>query len=579
MDKNTAYMLGKAFKLGMIYAKGKAHKDRKLALDDPKWITVHPNGKENKGRPALLDSETGEVLGGMGGKFNGKHISAVPEHGKNEQMGAQMRVNAKNHKADLMNGQTIPFQSVNNPANTDPANVDNPENKDPASTENLENQNNFNFSEEEKSKISKYIDIFSKGRTLDKKRSKDMKAFLNAYENNQPIFKDIPDIKDSTSLKKAIKTYKENVDKYAGVSYVTDLFDSGYIKTSNIQNLNLLRETRDNLKEKISQQVNNIKQKQKELDQPQKQTETQATKTQTIKNNLLNNPYKEVKNTKEADDLVQKWLPDSVVTFKNVDLKNTNDSIKALHSVLNNYPALSSQLKNFGINSSINTVAKNKVKNLLKDPDFAKKVDERLDSDLILKKERISKYLDNLGFDNTCKVYSIKTTDVKYSSDKEKLLDNMQSAIKDKFRLSVAMDVANVSNITPRMSKNTYACAEKGEGVFLSARSKTNQDQSYREDIETGWHPRTDKMTGYEAIVTHELGHVMDFYTNARKDPEIIKLFQSSNIRKELSGYATKNIQEFIAEGFLEYRGSSNPRPIAKSIGERLETLYKQLTK
>ena len=110
MDKQTAYMLGKVFKLGMIYAQGKAHKDRKLALDDPKWITVHPNGKENKGRPALLDSETGEVLGGMGGKFNGKHISAVPEHGKNEQMGAQMNVNARNHKADLMNGQTINFR-------------------------------------------------------------------------------------------------------------------------------------------------------------------------------------------------------------------------------------------------------------------------------------------------------------------------------------------------------------------------------------------------------------------------------------------------------------------------------------
>ena len=79
MDKEQAYKIGLAFKLGMIYAKGKAHakltNDSKLALDDPKWITVHPNGKENKGRPALLDSETGEVLGGMGGKFNGKHIS------------------------------------------------------------------------------------------------------------------------------------------------------------------------------------------------------------------------------------------------------------------------------------------------------------------------------------------------------------------------------------------------------------------------------------------------------------------------------------------------------------------------
>ena len=123
MDKNTAYMLGKAFKLGMIYAKGKAHRqivnDSKLTKDEAKWITVHPNGKENKGRPALLDSETGEVLGGMGGKFNGKHISAVPEHGKHEQMGAQMRVNAKNHKADLMNGQNINFRQkqTNTPIN------------------------------------------------------------------------------------------------------------------------------------------------------------------------------------------------------------------------------------------------------------------------------------------------------------------------------------------------------------------------------------------------------------------------------------------------------------------------------
>ena len=125
MDKEQAYKIGLAFKLGMIYARGKAHakltNDSKLTLDDPKWITVHPNGEENKGRPALLDSETGEVLGGMGGKFNGKHISAVPQHGKNEQMGAQMRVNAKNHKADLMNGQKIDFIKNKQLENNQPA--------------------------------------------------------------------------------------------------------------------------------------------------------------------------------------------------------------------------------------------------------------------------------------------------------------------------------------------------------------------------------------------------------------------------------------------------------------------------
>lgn len=48
-----------------------------FAMDADKWITVHPNGAEGKGRPALIDGETGRVKGGMGGKFNGQKISEV----------------------------------------------------------------------------------------------------------------------------------------------------------------------------------------------------------------------------------------------------------------------------------------------------------------------------------------------------------------------------------------------------------------------------------------------------------------------------------------------------------------------
>lgn len=201
-------MLGKAFKLGMIYAQGKAHKDRKLALDDPKWITVHPNGKENKGRPALLDSETGEVLGGMGGKFNGKHISAVPEHGKNEQMGAQMFVNAKNHRADLMNGQTIPFQSVNNPANTDPANVDNPENKeikeskknklDKFNKDYIQNLNNFGFTIENLKNINNELS------------NENIYTLISVLENNQPLVKKVsPKELETITLEQLNEKYKD----------------------------------------------------------------------------------------------------------------------------------------------------------------------------------------------------------------------------------------------------------------------------------------------------------------------------------------------------------------------------------
>jgi len=47
--------------------------DDDLAQDADRWITVHPNGKDAKGQPALI-GENGEVKAGMGGKFNGKNI-------------------------------------------------------------------------------------------------------------------------------------------------------------------------------------------------------------------------------------------------------------------------------------------------------------------------------------------------------------------------------------------------------------------------------------------------------------------------------------------------------------------------
>lgn len=94
-----------AFMKGFLYALGRQKK--KLAQDDAKWITVHPNGQGHKGRTALIDTSSGEVLGGMGGKFNGRHISAVKRG--HEQAGAQMNVNRMNHKADMMINQKIGF--------------------------------------------------------------------------------------------------------------------------------------------------------------------------------------------------------------------------------------------------------------------------------------------------------------------------------------------------------------------------------------------------------------------------------------------------------------------------------------
>ena len=102
MDAERAEELGRAFRHGMAWGKGVS-----MAQDDAQWITVHPNGKGAnangdpiKGRPVLIDSDTGEILGGAGGKFTGRHISAMPKGGKHEQPGAQMVINRAHLKRE-----------------------------------------------------------------------------------------------------------------------------------------------------------------------------------------------------------------------------------------------------------------------------------------------------------------------------------------------------------------------------------------------------------------------------------------------------------------------------------------------
>ena len=51
-------------------------KARRMLAMDSSWITVKPNGAENKGSPVKID-ESGRIEAGMGGKFNGEKINEV----------------------------------------------------------------------------------------------------------------------------------------------------------------------------------------------------------------------------------------------------------------------------------------------------------------------------------------------------------------------------------------------------------------------------------------------------------------------------------------------------------------------
>jgi hypothetical protein len=77
-----------------------------IAADADKWITVHPNGPNATGQPALI-GENGEIKAGMGGKFNGNPIS--------EAHGAPGRPNPRSSTHAVLGAKETP-RAATNPA-------------------------------------------------------------------------------------------------------------------------------------------------------------------------------------------------------------------------------------------------------------------------------------------------------------------------------------------------------------------------------------------------------------------------------------------------------------------------------
>lgn len=87
---------------------------KRLAKDG--WITIKPNGRRNKGQPVLL-GENGEILGGMGGKFNGLKMKDVKDANKKLKQKNEYAKSghSKGESPELYNAP-IPSAAANAPA-------------------------------------------------------------------------------------------------------------------------------------------------------------------------------------------------------------------------------------------------------------------------------------------------------------------------------------------------------------------------------------------------------------------------------------------------------------------------------
>ena len=72
------------------------------------------------------------------------------------------------------------------------------------------------------------------------------------------------------------------------------------------------------------------------------------------------------------------------------------------------------------------------------------------------------------------------------------------------------------------------------------------------------------------------MGHEIERLLGLHQNKELLNIFATKDIYKELSFYGRKSVSEMIAEGWAEYSTSKTPRPIAKEIGEIIEKEYEK---
>ncbi|MCF7999644.1 MAG: hypothetical protein K9L25_11440, partial [Methylovulum sp.] len=110
------------------------------------------------------------------------------------------------------------------------------------------------------------------------------------------------------------------------------------------------------------------------------------------------------------------------------------------------------------------------------------------------------------------------------------------------------------------------------EKYSATAKGITELDAALKRTVKSGFHPQA--CDTVKSLVDHELGHQLDDLLNLNKDQEIINLFNTTT-EYEVSRYARRNIKEFIAESWAEFKNNQEPRITSKKIGEIITARYR----
>ncbi len=137
--------------------------------------------------------------------------------------------------------------------------------------------------------------------------------------------------------------------------------------------------------------------------------------------------------------------------------------------------------------------------------------------------------------------------------------------------------------VKPRkVSGNTYAHSWAQKDVAgVTVNSKWGgAPERFREalarDVASQWHPPG--CDTIRSVVDHELAHQLDDLLGLHIDGDIQHAYKEARllgIKEKVSGYAEKNIKEFIAECWAESCNSEQPREFARRIAEIVRARYR----
>lgn len=560
MKKQHAYKIGRAFRVGLAFAIGKSHKRFAGAMDDDKWITVKPHGEESDDYQHIrIDSDTGEITAGLGGKFNGTNIDDLPR-GKNPHPIDEKKYQAwKKRKEERSN-----------------ASQNNDETSSAGGGKRIwDTHDRDKMSAKDKQELKKKLktrseEEYKKYQSATNQASRTEHYMESAQLENEIAWLDGVDERDLPNLvlegigacrpeKGKIWTQAET---YFGKEWVVMPGSPEFAYGAKFS---------ENLEKRVFERA----------DYAKKLIEHESR----VKENIKNNPYKESKSVAEAEDLAKSWIGDRFVNYSGFTKDNCNNLNKALLSYLEKYPAISNMLNVYGGRSGMKAkIDAHILKSLENDPEALSQMKKNAEYSFNLQARHIERHGLKGKLVEIFKQWRFlpKNGDFTEEEAKEfyikKYIEKQAKSIYGK----------EFSELTEFRFPSLVGGVATNKGLVLN--TEINKKETAKLFLgncgENTFHPPTSKPAAF-AVAAHELGHIVantiDYDRRGSQDTRALsgieKIFSEKHktdgeIKRKLSEYANTNSDEMIAESFCEVMSSDNPREFARSIVNEITDIY-----